>query len=139
MGCYTLKMILYIYFRLFYFIQTNNNASNCSYQVTFSMNMVSMRCIYWKSVTWSSEGMEVDVNSSIDGNLQCNTYHFSLFSSSIFVSPNLVHPLHEIYLFSNIANNLVCLILVIIIFIIYFLLLYWSSIRDVHDIIMVRI
>lgn len=103
------------------------------------MNMVSMQCAYWNSDTWSSEGMEIGLDSSVEGNVQCYTYHFSMFRSSIFVTPNLVHPLDEIHLFSTITNNPVCLILVIIIFIIYICLLYWSSIRDLEDIVMVRI
>lgn len=102
------------------------------------MNMVSMRCVHWKSHTWSSEGLEIGLNSSVEGNVQCNTYHFSLFSSSIFVTPNLVHPLEDIYLFSTIANNPICLILVVIIFLIYIILLYWTRIQDLEDIIMVR-
>lgn len=97
-----------------------------------------MQCLYWKNTSWSSEGMEIGINSSIDGNVHCLTYHLSLFSSSIYVPPNLLNPIDDIHLFSTIANNMVCLILLVIIFIIYIVLLYWSNVQDKIDIFMVR-
>jgi len=119
-------------------LQTYNNASKHSYEVKFNMDMVCMQCVYWKNDTWSSEGMEIGLNSSVEGNVQCLTYHFSMFSSSIFVPPNLLNPFDEIHLFSTIANNPVCLFLVITLFIVYFIVLYWSRIQDNKDMFMVR-
>lgn len=98
-----------------------------------------MQCLYWKHGTWSSKGVEIGRNSSVDGNVQCYAYHLSMFKSSIFVIPDLINPLNEIHLFSTIANNMVCLILVTVIFTLYFVLLYWSSVNDKKDISMVRI
>lgn len=111
---------------------------NNSYDVKFKMNTVCMQCLNWKNTSWSSVGMEIGVNSSVDGNVHCFTYHFSLFTSSIYVPPNLLNPIDDIHLFSNIANNVVCLILLVIIFIIYIVLLYWSNIQDKMDIFTVR-
>lgn len=97
-----------------------------------------MQCAYWKHGAWSSEGMEIGQNSSVDGNVQCIAYHFSLFKSSIFVMPDLINPIDEIHLFSTIPNNMVCLILVTVIFTFYFILLYWASVNDKNDMFMVR-
>jgi hypothetical protein len=103
------------------------------------MNIVCMRCVHWKSDIWSSKGLEIGLNSSIDeANVYCLTNHFSLFSSSIFVLPYLLNPIDEIHLFSTISNNMICLILVIVVFIIYFVILYWSSVQDKKDIFIVR-
>ncbi|XP_050063461.1 uncharacterized protein LOC126552720 isoform X6 [Aphis gossypii] len=103
-------------------------------EIKFKMNMVCMQCLYWKDGAWSSKGLEIGHNSSVDGNVQCYAYHLSMFKSSIFVIPDLINPFDEIHLFSTIANNMVCLILVSIIFILYFVLLYWSSVNDKNDI-----
>lgn len=100
--------------------------------------MVCMQCAFWKNHAWSSEGMEIGLESSTEGTVHCLTYHFSLFSSSVFVLPDLLNPLDEIHLFSTIADNQVCLILVSIIFIVYFILLCWSWIQDKKDEFMVR-
>lgn len=98
-----------------------------------------MRCVYRENDVWSSKGLEIGLNSSIDeANIHCLTNHFSLFSSSIFVLPDLLNPIEEIHLFSTISNNMICLILVIVVFIIYFVILYWSSVQDKKDICMVR-
>lgn len=119
--------------------QTNNTLSNNSYEIKFNMNVVCMRCLYWKYDSWSLEGMEIGPNSSVEtNNVHCFTYHFSLFTSSIFAPPDLLNPFDEIYLFSTIADNMVCLLLVIIIFAVYFVLLYWSHVQDKNDIIVVR-
>lgn len=103
------------------------------------MNMVYIQCLYWKHVAWSSEGIEIGRNSSVDGNVECYSYHLSVFKSSIFVLPDIINPFDEIHLFSTIANNMVCLILVMVIFILYFVLLYWSNVNDKKDIFMVRL
>jgi hypothetical protein len=120
-------------------LQVNNHSTlNNLNEIRFNMNMVYIQCLYWKHGTWSPKGMEIGHDSSVDGNVQCYTYHLSMFKSSIFVIPDLINPLDEIHLFSTIANNMVCLILVLIIFILYFVLLYWSSVNDKKDIFMVR-
>lgn len=97
-----------------------------------------MRCAYWKDGSWSSEGMEIDQNSSVEGTTHCFTYHFSLLRTSIFAPPDILNPFEEIYLFTTIADNMVCVLLVIIIFFIYFVVLYWSSVQDKNDILVVR-
>lgn len=123
----------------FLFSQTYiKKVSKGSYEVKFNMNMVCMQCVCWKNDTWSSEGIQIGLNSSIEGNIHCLAYHFSMFSSSIFVPPNLLNPLDEIHLFSTIASNPVCLFMVITLFIVYFVLLHWSNIQDKKDIFMVR-
>lgn len=97
-----------------------------------------MRCVHWKNGVWSSEGMNIGPDSSIDGNVQCFTYHFSLFRSSVFVLPKPINLIEDIKLFSTIADNMVCLLLVLAIFFIFFVVLYWSSVQDKRDITEVR-
>lgn len=104
--------------------------------------MVGTRCAHWdKDGRWSSEGMEIGANGSAGGNtaaVRCTTYHLSLFSSSVFVLPDLPNPVDDIHLFSTVSDNMVCSVLVTVIFILYFVILYWSSVRDKMDILTVR-
>lgn len=98
-----------------------------------------MQCVFWKNYVWSSEGMEIGQESSSNMTaVHCLTNHFSLFDSSVFFIPDLLNPLEEIDLFSTIADNNVCLILVGVIFIVYFIVLCWSWIQDKKDAFMVR-
>ncbi|VVC36591.1 GPS motif,PLAT/LH2 domain [Cinara cedri] len=121
-------------------VSNNNNLSNQWYEVKFKMIMIGTRCVHWKKAGWSSEGMDIGLNSSTHGNtVHCFTQHLSLFSSMIFVLPNLPDPVDDIHLFSNIADNMVCLVLVMVIFIIFIIMLYWAYIQDNKDILKSRV
>lgn len=124
---------------VFFSLKVHSNSSNQSQEVKFNMNMICMQCTYWNKNAWSSDGIEISLNSSIQENMvHCLTYHFSLFKSAIFAPPELLNPIDEINLFSTIATNMVCLVLVIIIFFVYFVVLYWSKVQDKKDILTVR-
>lgn len=102
------------------------------------MNTLCMQCVSWNGFSWSAEGTEIGSDSvAAGGNVHCFTNHFSLFRSSIFVVPHLLNPIEEIHLFSTIADNMVCLILMAIIFVLYFLALFWSRVQDTKDMFMV--
>lgn len=101
-------------------------------RVSYSIKIFSIQCKVRQETVWTSPACLVGEGTTLDV-VHCQCSHMSLFGSSIFVAPNTVHPIKDLYLLATVPDNPLVFSLIVSLLIMYCLLLVWALLQDKKD------
>ncbi|XP_046670146.1 uncharacterized protein LOC124360502 isoform X2 [Homalodisca vitripennis] len=100
--------------------------------VQYSMDVYTIQCKTRQITSWSSPACTIGEETSRSV-VHCKCSHMSFFGSSIFIAPNTVHPINDMYLFLSLKDNYLVFLIVTTLLILYVILLIWTLVQDRKD------
>ncbi|XP_041369822.1 polycystic kidney disease and receptor for egg jelly-related protein-like [Gigantopelta aegis] len=102
--------------------------------IEFGVQTFTAECFYWneKVDDWRQDGCMVSPFTTLK-TLHCWCDHLTAFTGGVFIIPNTVDPVEDIYLFLTFFDNPIVVTMIVGVWILYFMILYWAHKVDHED------